>query len=502
VIVLSCLPAAASGQAAPPEEERVEEARRVLASLTASTRAAERAEAHNSLGLAHWTRSRFDSALVHLRAARTLWSDIGDAGGQARVYNNIGVTFYQWGHYEPALDAFQHSLALREESGDLRGRALVLSNIGNTLRDLGLYDRALPVLERAVATADTVAQAAVRGYALHNQGLLLMDMGRYAEARVALEASREQYARLDDPQLTKRDASSGWSLNAVHLGLLHVLEGRVDAGMRLLEEVRAQAEADRHVRREATALLHLGQAWQIRGDPARAAAALEQGLRIAQAAEQRTLSLEMLEGLATAYEAQGRTSLALERLRQHQALRDSVFNQRAIQRIASAEARAALNRQEAENRQLREEQQVREAVIARQRLVGALGGSVLVMSMLLVGLLVHFNRTGRERERLLSDANTALAAANEELRVALSEVRTLKGLIPICASCKKVRHDEGYWEAVETYITQRSDALFSHGICADCGPAIYGSDWSAPAADAAPDTAPAGGHGGYTGGTA
>ena len=55
-----------------------------------------------------------------------------------------------------------------------------------------------------------------------------------------------------------------------------------------------------------------------------------------------------------------------------------------------------------------------------------------------------------------------------QLERALSEVKTLKGIIPICAKCKKVRDDEGYWSQVEDYIHKHSDADFTHGLCPDC----------------------------------
>jgi hypothetical protein len=61
----------------------------------------------------------------------------------------------------------------------------------------------------------------------------------------------------------------------------------------------------------------------------------------------------------------------------------------------------------------------------------------------------------------------------EKLETALKDVKTLKGLIPICASCKKVRNDEGYWDQIEKYIGDRSDAEFSHGICPDCVKKLY-----------------------------
>jgi len=60
-----------------------------------------------------------------------------------------------------------------------------------------------------------------------------------------------------------------------------------------------------------------------------------------------------------------------------------------------------------------------------------------------------------------------------ELQKALSEIKILGGLLPICASCKKIRNDSGYWEQIETYITERSDAVFSHGICPECMKRLY-----------------------------
>jgi len=66
-----------------------------------------------------------------------------------------------------------------------------------------------------------------------------------------------------------------------------------------------------------------------------------------------------------------------------------------------------------------------------------------------------------------------LEAGNAELQAALAEVKTLSGLLPICFNCKKVRDDAGYWQQIETYISARSDARFSHGLCADCAQELY-----------------------------
>ncbi len=71
-------------------------------------------------------------------------------------------------------------------------------------------------------------------------------------------------------------------------------------------------------------------------------------------------------------------------------------------------------------------------------------------------------RVEREKEELI-----------RQLQQALSEVKTLRGFLPICANCNKIRDDEGYWQQIENYIEQHSDAVFSHGICPDCSESLY-----------------------------
>ena len=60
-----------------------------------------------------------------------------------------------------------------------------------------------------------------------------------------------------------------------------------------------------------------------------------------------------------------------------------------------------------------------------------------------------------------------------QLQAALTEVKTLSGIIPICAGCKKIRDDKGFWNQVEAYIQTHSLATFSHGLCPDCTTRLY-----------------------------
>ncbi len=74
-------------------------------------------------------------------------------------------------------------------------------------------------------------------------------------------------------------------------------------------------------------------------------------------------------------------------------------------------------------------------------------------------------------ERHRADAERQLLI--EQLQGALAEVKLLTGLLPMCAGCKKIRNDEGEWEEVHAYITSRSEAVFSHGLCPDCQRTLY-----------------------------
>ncbi len=107
-------------------------------------------------------------------------------------------------------------------------------------------------------------------------------------------------------------------------------------------------------------------------------------------------------------------------------------------------------------------------------------GGLLVLTVHLRSLLLH--RRNRELQSLVAQRTQELAGVNEglvalndqhvqlieELQQALGEVRTLEGIIPICMHCKKIRDDEGYWNQLEAYLAQHSEARFSHGYCPDC----------------------------------
>jgi response regulator RpfG family c-di-GMP phosphodiesterase len=75
--------------------------------------------------------------------------------------------------------------------------------------------------------------------------------------------------------------------------------------------------------------------------------------------------------------------------------------------------------------------------------------------------------------RRMVEMQDGLASKVEELRQALDQIKTLRGIVPICASCKKIRDDQGYWNQVEAYVQDHTEAEFSHGLCPECAQLLY-----------------------------
>ena len=109
---------------------------------------------------------------------------------------------------------------------------------------------------------------------------------------------------------------------------------------------------------------------------------------------------------------------------------------------------------------------------------------ILLMAISMV-IFIKLNKTIREsNKKLFFEMNERnclfeqVKEKNESLQKAISEVKTLQGILPICANCKKIRDDKGYWSQIEGYIQSHSQAKFSHGMCPECSEKLYGKeDW-------------------------
>lgn len=106
--------------------------------------------------------------------------------------------------------------------------------------------------------------------------------------------------------------------------------------------------------------------------------------------------------------------------------------------------------------------------------------TLVLSTTVIFTILVTISQSYNSEKKRLNDVNLLLTEkmqllnqTNSELQSAMTEIKTLTGMLPICAACKKVRDDQGYWNQIESYIGERSDAVFSHSICPACAQKLY-----------------------------
>lgn len=115
---------------------------------------------------------------------------------------------------------------------------------------------------------------------------------------------------------------------------------------------------------------------------------------------------------------------------------------------------------------------VRRASVWMAMIVGC-----VLLTLFISSALTTYQRATQELLREVEHNRQQKEVLLAEKERALAEIRRLEGFLPICAHCKNIRDDKGYWESVEAYVTKRADVTFSHCLCPGCGHQLYGEEW-------------------------
>jgi hypothetical protein len=167
------------------------------------------------------------------------------------------------------------------------------------------------------------------------------------------------------------------------------------------------------------------------------------------------------KGLAEVEAARGDYRTAYQHQIEHQDARDRMFNQENAERLQRLQVAHDADRQHRQIELLEQQTARQDAELGRVRSTRT--ALAVIAALVAISLALLYARF-----RLKHQSEARLRAQAAELADALDRVRTLKGLLPICAWCKKVRDDGGYWTQVEAYVSQHSEAAFTHSICPSC----------------------------------
>ena len=219
-------------------------------------------------------------------------------------------------------------------------------------------------------------------------------------------------------------------------------------------------------RGEAETFNNIGHVYRRLGDTSRAMDALTRALAVTEKREAPVTRVATLKHLSETEDAAGNARAALAWFREYVALKDTLFNQESLERTARLQAAHESERREAQITILEQEGQLAEAALNREAVVRWALIAVLALVVLSLATLYARFRFKQQSEARLRSQAAALAEA-------LDRARTLRGLLPICASCKKIRDDNGYWTQVEAYVRAHSEAEFTHSLCPDCTDQLY-----------------------------
>ena len=370
----------------------------------------------NELCWAYQCTGEYSTSLDCGSKALVLTDETNDEQCKSTAFNRIGATYARMGKFDLALECFMKSLRIQEKIGDKLGIAGLYSNIGSICYTTGDCGKALDYYNKAIRIFLELNAMSNLAVSYNNAGNIYSSSAEYMKALDYYKEALEIREKLGEIR--------GVSHSLFNIG--SVFRDLKDYDKSLEYFFRAlgieMETCDRHASVET--LHNIGRTYALTDQCAEAFDYAQRGLAIAEELDVPDLKKNCFETMSIILEQKGDFREALEYHKKYKELFDTIFSEESSQKYNELQVNYETEKKEKENE------------IYRLR-------------------------------------NIELVKANEELKKALAEVKTLSGLLPICSSCKKIRDDGGYWEQIEGYISKRSDAQFSHGICPECAKKIY-----------------------------
>ena len=404
----------------------------------------------------------FTLALKYGRESLELSKQIGNKNRMARAHNTMGITYTFMGAYSQALEQHLESLRLNEELSLETSSVKTLNNIGIVYHNMGQYEKAIDYYNQVLKRLSKEPFSSTFILIKLNIGFAEYKLGRIADAlKNHLEA-------LD--LISKTDNKSMIAYAYLNLGMTYTDLKEFDKArhyLRLsLEEYGKQDQ--KHARVQV--LNAQGRLYMLTGDLAQAIPCTLEAAELAKkinAKKDLIISYDLLSNL---YNQKRNINESYKYFKLFSETKDSINNIQESNKISEIAAKIVTLKKDSEIESLKKEQLISSLKIEKNRMMFFI--SVVSMAVIIFILIVYNNKI-RNNKKILEQANLELGRLNTELKEKINEIRTLTGLLPICAQCKKIRNDEGYWEQLEGYISEHTAATFTHGICPGCAEELY-----------------------------
>jgi tetratricopeptide (TPR) repeat protein len=390
-------------------------------------------------------------ALESFRSENRQDREIGRSLG--RGHRIRGAVLQTMGRYPEAINAYQRAQKISEELGDQRGMAIVLNQMGTLYAYINRTEEAVASHQQAIQMAADLSDAAL-------QAAFTVDLA----TTYGIEKNTELQLAALNRALTlaiKADDLSTQVTGMVNLADAYLRKKDYKATLKYAEAALRLPATVKDPGAVAACQVNRGIALNRLGNSAEGIKAIQEGIRHIKSSQDKARVAEATGNLAEEFAFAGDYRKAYEAEREFKSLSDALQRTEDQQHIAEASAAFESDKKQIQIQGLQRERRVQARLTMLWIALGILGLSA-------AGVLVLNRKRLQKANRALTALNDQNLELIEQLQAALSEVRTLQGLIPICSHCKKIRDDEGFWSQMESYIQHRTEAMFSHGICPEC----------------------------------
>jgi len=397
-----------------------------------------------------------------------------------------GLFYYYTGDYTSALKIDLQALFLAENLKHLSFQSLLLSRIGFIHRDLKNYTQALSFFRRSVKLDRELGDSQGLVTGLNETGNVYLLQAQYDSALYYKQLALNE-ARLDNYE-------RGISFVTNDIALTYRLQGNTETALEYFMRSLVYLRNNNNQRDLVITLMNIGEAKMSIQQYADARAIFTEALNIAKHSGLREYIATIYRNLAYLHEGQNQFELAYDYLYRSKELSDSLLNSEKLSTLAEIQSGYEFEKKEQELRLIKKDNEIQSLLLKKAHLWRNFLIFASILMIILAGVLFSLYKTKTKANDAITLQNQKLQDLNlcldseikekeaaklklekyvNELEAALESIRTLRGLLPICASCKKIRDDDGYWHQVENYICDHSDAEFSHGICPDCMKVLY-----------------------------
>ncbi|MFP4547309.1 MAG: tetratricopeptide repeat protein [Fidelibacterota bacterium] len=362
-----------------------------------------------------------------------------------KAVNNLGALYVVWGEYNSANHLFLKALENYMEAGYQEGVAWLQFSMSQLFKRIGEYEQALVYSKKSLQIYE---QLAARNGDSAGVRICYAQLGfLYTHHFDSLEkALKYQMQVLRMARKTGINAVLADGYNGV---------GQVYYKMEKYENAKKYINKALELRYEANIkngipsnLKFLGYIEKDLGNYEKAKEYFTKAIQSAIIHKDKSIRNDVYYAFSSLYQDLNDYDKALIYMKKHLALKDSILSTEIAKRVASTQLQFEVEQKDQENKFLLQQNKIQQLRIQRSRLLRnflyAAVGIIVIISLFAIYLVL------KQRQ-----------------------IKRLYGLVPICTSCKKIRNDSGYYEQLEEYVAENSEASFSHGICPDCMEELY-----------------------------